>query len=47
MLYDAADAMDDDNYVIVLESVVIKSSLWIAQVNTKNISRLGHLVLSI
>ena len=31
--YDAADAIDNDNFATVLESFIIISSLWIAQVN--------------
>ena len=35
--------MDKDNYSTVLESFVITSLLWVAQVNTKKVSGLGHL----
>ena len=43
--YDAADVLDDDNYATVLLSFVNASSLQIAQVNTKKVSGLDHLVL--
>ena len=36
----AADFMDDNNYVTVLESFVSTSSLWVAQINTKKVSGL-------
>ena len=42
--YDAADVMDNDNFATVLESFMI-SSLQIAQVNTKKVPGLAHLIL--
>ena len=44
--YDAADVMDDNNYATVLESFVTTSSLQVAQVHTKKVSGLGHLILA-
>ena len=38
--------MDDSNYVTMLESFVYTSSTWVAQVNTKKVSGLDHLVLA-
>ena len=43
--YDAADDINNDNYATLLESFVITPSLWVAQVNTKKVSGLNHLVL--
>ena len=42
---DAAGVMDNDNYATELESFVIRSSLQVAQVITKKVSGLDHLVL--
>ena len=44
--YDAADVLDDNNFATVLESFM-KLSLQVAQVNTKKVSGLGYLALSI
>ena len=44
VIYDAADFMDGDNYVTVLESFV-NILLQAAQVNTKKLSGLDRLVL--
>ena len=39
------DVMDNDNYATVLERFVISSSLQVAQVSTKKIPGLDHVVL--
>ena len=44
--YDAADVMNNDSYAIVLESFVNISSLWVIQVNTKNVPLLDLMFLS-
>ena len=44
--YDAADVIDDDNYATVLESFINTSSLQVAQVYTKKVSQLDHVVLA-
>ena len=45
--FDAEVVMDDDDYATMLENFVIKSSLQVAHINTKMLSGLGHLALSI
>ena len=44
--YDAADVMDHDNYVTVMESFVSTLSFQVAQVNIKKVSGLKHLALA-
>ena len=44
--YNAADVMDDDKIVTMLEIFVNTLPLWVAQVNTKNVSWLFHLILT-
>ena len=43
--YDAADDMDNGNYATVLERFVRALLLQVAQVSTKKVSMLNHLVL--
>ena len=44
--YDAADVIDNDNYVTVLESFVGTLLRRVVQVSTKKVSGLDHLVLA-
>ena len=44
--YHASDIIDDKNYATELESFVSTLSLQVAQINTKKVSRLDHLVLA-
>ena len=43
--YDVADVMGDNNYATLLDSFVSTSSLQVAQIHTKKVSGLNHLVL--
>ena len=45
-MLDAADVMDNDNFVTVLEGFIILSSLSVAQANTKKLPPLDYLVLA-
>ena len=44
--YYAADVMGNDSFATVLESYVTISSLHVAQVNTKKVPALEHLILA-